>query len=117
MNAYSEAFYRYIQEHPLKYHDVEIESVLELFYECYAEGALRDTPEMKACIHRLYELTSPRVGDELLHVLSAYALEGEKRAFLEGVRVGGKWGLEIRGIENGKDTMQGKPCAGVKKLV
>ena len=38
MNAYAEAFYRYIQEHPLKYFDVEIESVLELFYECYAEG-------------------------------------------------------------------------------
>ena len=33
MNAYSKAFYRYIQEHPLKYYDVEIESVLELFYE------------------------------------------------------------------------------------
>ena len=30
MNAYSEAFYRYIQEHPLKYNDAEVESVLEL---------------------------------------------------------------------------------------
>ena len=98
MNAYAEAFYRYIQEHPLKYFDVEIESVLELFYECYAEGALRDTPEMKECIRRLYELTSTRVGDELLNVLSAYSLEGEKRAFLEGIRVGGKWAMEIRGI-------------------
>lgn len=98
MNAYAEAFYRYIQEHPLKHYEVEIESVLELFYECYAEGALRDTPEMKEGIRRLYELTSPGVGDELLNVLSAYSLEGEKRAFLEGIRVGGKWGLEIRGI-------------------
>ena len=98
MNAYAEAFYRYIQEHPLKYFDVEIESVLELFYECYAEGALRDTPEMKECIRGLYELTSPRAGDELLNVLNAYSLEGERRAFLEGVRVGGKWAMEIRGI-------------------
>jgi len=98
MNAYSEAFYHYIQDHPLKYYDVQIESVLEMFYECYAEGDLRDTPEMKACIRRLYELTSPHLGDELVNILSAYSLEGEKRAFLEGLRVGGKWGLEIRGI-------------------
>ena len=98
MNAYAEAFYRYIQEHPLKYYDVEIESVLELFYEYYAEGALRDTPEMKARIRRIYELTSPRVGDELLNVLSAYSLAGEKRAFLEGVRVGGKWAIEMWSI-------------------
>ena len=98
MNAYSEAFYRYVQEHPLKYFDVEIESVLELFYQCYAEGALRDTPEMRKCIHRLYELTSPGVGDELVNVLSEYSLEGEKRAFLEGIRVGGKWAMDIRGI-------------------
>ena len=32
MNAYAEAFYRYIQEHPLKYYDVEIASVLESIY-------------------------------------------------------------------------------------
>ena len=96
MNAYAEAFCRYIQERPLKYYDVEIESVLELFYECYAEGALRDTPEMRENIHRLYQLTSPRVGDELLNILSDYSLEAEKRAFLEGVRVGGKWAMEIR---------------------
>ena len=96
MNAYSEAFYRYVQEHPLKYCDVEIESVLELFYECYAQGALRDTPQMKACIHRIYELTSPQVGDAVLNLISDFALEGEKRAFLEGIRLGGKWGVEIR---------------------
>ena len=106
MNAYAEAFYRYIQEYPIQYFDVEIESVLELFYECYAEGALRDTPEMKESIHRLYELTSPGVGDELLNILSAYSLEGEKRAFLEGVRVGGKWAMEIRG------DLKNKPCEG-----
>ena len=98
MNAYAEAFYRYIQERPLKYYDVEIESVLELFYECYAEGALRDSPEMRENIHRLYQLTSPRVGDELLNILSDYSLEAEKRAFLEGIRVGGKWAMEIRGL-------------------
>lgn len=98
MNAYSEAFYRYVREHPLKMYDVEIESVLELFYECCAEGALKDTPEMKACIKRIYELTSPQLGDMLLHLISDYALEGEKRAFLEGMRVGGKWALEIRNI-------------------
>ena len=72
--------------------------MLELFYECYAEGALRDTPEMRENIHRLYQLTSPRVGDELLNILSDYSLEAEKRAFLEGVRVGGKWAMEIRGL-------------------
>ena len=98
MNAYSEAFYRYVREHPLKMYDVEIKSVLELFYECYAEGALKDTPEMKACIRRIYELTSPRVGDKLLYRISDFALAGEKRAFLEGVGVGGKWALEIRNI-------------------
>jgi hypothetical protein len=38
MNAYSEALYRYIQEHPLKQYDVEIESILEMFYDCYAMG-------------------------------------------------------------------------------
>lgn len=96
MNTYSEAFCRYIREHPLKMYDMEIESVLELFYECYAEGALRDTPEMREHIHRLYELTSPKVGDELVDILSAYALEAEKRAFLEGMRVGGKWAMEIK---------------------
>lgn len=96
MNAYSEAFYQYIQEHPLKYYDVEIESVLELFYQCYAEGALRDTPKMKACIRKMYELTSPQTGDELLNLLSEFCLEAERRAFLEGIRVGGHWGLEIR---------------------
>ena len=110
MNAYSEAFYRYVREHPLKHFDVEIESVLELFYECYAGGALRDTPEMKKCIHRLYQLTSPRVGDELVDVLSAYALEAERRAFLEGMRVGGKWAMEIRGISE-------KTCEEKQKMV
>ena len=95
MNTYSEAFARYIQEHPLTMYGAEIESVMELFYECYAEGALRDTPEMKDCIKRLYELTSPQVGDELLHLISDFALAGEKRAFLEGIRVGGKWMQEI----------------------
>ena len=59
---------------------------------------------MKESIHRLYELTSPGVGDELLNILSAYSLEGEKRAFLEGVRVGGKWAMEIRG------DLKNKPC-------
>ena len=95
MNTYQEAFVRYIQDHPLKMYDAEIESVMELFYECYAEGALKDTPEMKACVKRLYELTSPQVGDELLHLISDFALAGEKRAFLEGIRVGGKWALEM----------------------
>ena len=95
MNRYSEALRRYIRENPLKMYDAEIESVMELLYECYADGALRDTPEMKAGIHRLYELTSPQVGDELVNVLSAYSLEGEKRAFLEGIRVGGKWAMEM----------------------
>ena len=95
MNAYSEAFCKYIQEHPLKYYDVEIESVLDLFYQCYAEGALRDTPGMKACIRKLYELTSPQVGDQILNILSDFSLEAERRAFLEGVRVGGMWGMEI----------------------
>lgn len=95
MNVYLEAFSRYLQEHPLKMYDIEVESVLELFYECYAEGALRDTPEMKACIRRVYELTSPRVGDELLYLISDFALAGEKRAFLEGFRAGGKWAMEM----------------------
>ena len=110
MNAYSEAFYRYIQEHPLKYNDAQIESVLELFYECYAQGALRDTPEMKTCIERLCGLTSPQERDTLLALVSDFARAGEKRAFLEGVRVGGKWGLEIRGIRE-------KPCAECEKMV
>lgn len=105
MNAYSKAFARYLQEHPLKMYDADIESVMELFYECYAEGALKDTPEMKACIKRVYELTPPEVGDELLYLISDFALAGEKRAFLEGIRVGGKWILEIRGSENGKDQI------------
>ena len=95
MNTDLEAFTRYLQEHPLNMYDEEIESVLELFYECYAEGALKDTPEMKACIRRVYELTSPRVGDELLYLISDFALAGEKRAFLEGFRAGGKWALEM----------------------
>jgi len=99
MNVYSEAFRRYILEHLLKYNDSEIKSILELFYECYAEGALRDTPEMKACIRKLYELTSPQVGDELLDTVSTLCLEGEKRAFLEGIRVGGKWAMEVSGGE------------------
>lgn len=107
MNAYSEAFARYLREHPLEYYDAEIESVLELFYECYAEGALRDTPEMKACIRRVYELTSPRVGDTLLHLISDFALAGEKRAFLEGFRVGGKWAME----------MADNPCKDKQKMV
>lgn len=98
MNAYSEAFYRYIQEHPLKQYDVEIESILEMFYDCYAMGGLRDSQEMRECIKRMYELTSPELGDRLMNLISDYALEGEKRAFLEGIRVGGKWAMEIRGI-------------------
>lgn len=69
MNAYSEAFYRYIREHPLKYCDVEIESILQMFYECYAEGAGRDCGR-----------------------------EGERQAFLEGFRVGARWAMEIRQI-------------------
>lgn len=96
MNAYSEAFYQYIQEHPLKYYDVEIESVLGMFYDCYAEGALRDTPKMKACIRRFYELTSPQLGDALMDVLSEFSLEAERQAFLEGMRVGGRWGMELQ---------------------
>ena len=96
MNVYSEAFYRYLQEHPLKNDDVEIESVLELFYECCAEGVLRDTPQMRAGIRRIYELAGPRAGDEILNLLSDLLWEGEKRAFLEGIRMGGKWVMEIR---------------------
>lgn len=98
MNIYKEALRRYIRENPLKMYDAEIESVMEVFYEAYAEGALRDTPEMKACIQRIYQLTTPRVGDALLDVLSAYSLEVEKRAFLEGMRAGGKLVWEIGDI-------------------
>lgn len=97
MNAYSEAFSQYIREHPLKYYDLEIESVLDLLYQCYSEDALRDTPKMKACIRKMYELTSPQTGDALINLLSEFSLEAERRAFLEGVRVGGQWALEIRG--------------------
>jgi hypothetical protein len=46
----------------------------------------------------MYELTSPELGDRLMNLISDYALEGEKRAFLEGIRVGSKWAMEIRGI-------------------
>ena len=53
---------------------------------------------MKTCIKRLCELASPQERDALLALVSDFARAGEKRAFLEGVRVGGKWGLEIRGI-------------------
>ena len=98
MNQYKELFRRYIRENPLKMYDLEIESVMEVFYETYAEGALRDTPEMKSCIYRLYQLTSPRVGDALVDVLSAYSLEAEKRAFLEGMRAGAKLVWEIENM-------------------
>ena len=81
MNTYFEALWQYMREHPLELYGEHVESVIDLFYDCYAEGALRDTPAMRQGIHRLYELTSPGVGDQLLDVLSGYSLEVEKRAF------------------------------------
>ena len=99
MNAYTAAFIQYIKDHPLKYYDVEIESLLDVFYQCYSEGSMQDPEQVKAALDQIDSLTqplSPEAREDIFAAFCSASAEIERHAFLEGFRVGGQWVLEMR---------------------
>ena len=100
MNAYSAAFIKYVKEHPLKYMDVDVDSLMEMFYVCYSEEFFRETESMKAGFAELdarLEQLSWEESDAVFTVVCRLCAEKQKLAFLEGFRAGGQWFMEIRG--------------------
>lgn len=96
MNAYMAAFIEYVKEHPLKYADVDVDSLLEMFYECYCEYNPMETDRIRALFREMDETLPGGLQDDLFGLVSGLCAEQGRAAFLEGFRVGGPWVMELR---------------------
>lgn len=98
MNTYSEAFQKYIRDHPVNYGGVNIDSLMEMFFWCYWESNPMETEEIKGLFREVDKLSpeaAEHTRDDLFNLVCQLCLAHEKNAFLEGFRAGGQWMLEM----------------------
>ena len=95
MNQYLAAFGKYMEEHPLDYGSDSIHSLLEMFFQCYLEINPMETEAMKVLFEKLDRGIPGGLNDEVFDLISGLCMEQGRTAFVEGVRVGGQWMLEL----------------------
>ncbi len=96
MNTYSEAFYKYVQNHPVDFDGANIDSLLEMFFWCYWEHNPMESERLRMLYRQLDSLLPEKVHGDVFNLVCCISVEQGRRAFQEGVRVGGQWMLEVQ---------------------
>ena len=87
-----------VAENPPKYGDVD--SVLELLYECFNENNPYDNDQIKADFDELYRQMngmSLRDMDKVIYPVCTLCRDHERVGFIEGVKVGIRLQIELNG--------------------
>lgn len=106
MNPYMQQMKQYMAQHPLSYGEGGAESLMDMFYRCYAEHNPIDSESIQSKFQRLRDMYAQegcREADVFFLSVCSLCLEHEREAFMSGFRVGAQLEKELAEMEFGKN--------------
>lgn len=97
--AIVEKVIRYLKEHPANYLG-QVDTLLELLYQAFAEYNSVETPEFKKVIHPLREklrvlVVADQGADEYMDIVFPLCATYERQGYIEGIKVGARLMKEL----------------------